>query len=109
MTQNVHFRRLIRAGITSIVLNAVLMLSAFTPESSLFTKIADAFDALPGVIILRIFAPGHTMPSFVGAMIGALFCSFAFYALVAWGSLELFAYVRQHRARNSTDGGVLKL
>jgi hypothetical protein len=93
MESNVHRRNLKHAIIASAIINGSLILSAFTPESSLYTRIANAIARPPGVIIDGLFIhTQHTLPSFAAAALGSLLCSIVFYFVVAFAALEVFMF-----------------
>lgn len=69
-----HQRLIVKAIAISVILNVIMVASAFTAQSSNFTRFANALAAPPGIIIARVFAPGqHTMPAFAASALEALF------------------------------------
>lgn len=96
MNTKAHSGRILKGVGISIAVNGLLVVSAFTPASSLFTKVANAIAAAPGLIALRMFSPGqHTTLAFIGSAIASLLLSLVFYALLAWAMFEIFACVRR--------------
>ncbi len=111
MSLKLRDRMIFKAIGISVLLNCGMALSASLydtrkPPLVLLRRIADALAAPPGLIINMFGAPKqHSYHAFMNAIAGALLCSIAFYAVVAWCVMKLIAYLRSDAAGHRAAGG----